>query len=136
MLAPDIRMNGIIDKMELIGGTREVNIVDYKTGKPKSRKFIEGMTKDSKGDMKRQLTFYHLLLQKQGRYRMVSGEIDFVEPDAAKRYRKEKFVITKEETSALEELLKLVCREITTLAFWNRRCDEKDCEFCTLREMM
>jgi DNA helicase-2/ATP-dependent DNA helicase PcrA len=137
-LTPDIRLTGKIDKLEFLGSGAEVNVVDYKTGRPKSRRDIEGETASSRGDIKRQLVFYNLLLNlhEDRKYRMVSGEIDFVQPDEKGRYHMESFTVTPEEISELEALAKRVAGEILSLAFWDRRCEKKDCEFCALREMM
>ncbi|MBI1998921.1 MAG: ATP-dependent helicase [Parcubacteria group bacterium] len=60
-LSVSIPLRGILDRVE----EREdggICVIDYKTGKPKSRNEIEGNTKNSRGDYKRQLVFYKLLL--------------------------------------------------------------------------
>ncbi len=160
MLTPEIKLTGKIDKLEFVGNGHDVNVVDYKTGKPKTRGEIEGATKSSDGDIKRQLVFYNLLLDRyeQGppshgfglampngsamaseaskKYKMVSGEIDFVEPDDKGRYKKEAFFIKKEDVMELEELIKKTGEEIMALAFWDKTCEQKDCRFCSLRLMM
>ncbi len=143
LLVPEIRLTGKIDKLELYPSSEAekhnaVNVVDYKTGHAKSRGEIEGATKNSNGDIKRQLVFYNLLLNRfdAGKYKMVSGDIDFVEPDEKGRYHKERFVVAPEEVAALEEQIKKVVDEIFSVSFWDNRCEEKDCEFCALREMM
>jgi DNA helicase-2/ATP-dependent DNA helicase PcrA len=137
LLTPEIRLTGKIDKIEFLNDG-EVNVVDYKTGSPKSRGEIEGATKNSNGDIKRQLVFYNLLLNKHdnGRYKMVSGEIDFVEPGDNGKYKKEKLIILPEEVLALEEQIKTVGAEILSGAFWDKKCDDRDCEFCVLRSMI
>ncbi|MEW6617069.1 MAG: ATP-dependent DNA helicase [Patescibacteria group bacterium] len=139
LLTPDVRLTGIIDKMEILDDEGHVNVVDYKTGKPKSRGVIEGTTKSSDGDIKRQLAFYFLLLDlyKDGeKFRMVSGDIDFVEPDEKGRYKKERFEITNEDVEELKKLILKVSQEILDLSFWDRFCDDPKCEFCELRRMM
>lgn len=127
-------LTGKIDKLEFEsdGG---VSVVDYKTGKPKSRGVIEGATKSSDGNIKRQLVFYKLLLDafEGGKYRMKRGIIDFVEPDDKGRYHREEFEIGNNEISELKELIKKTADEIISLEFWGRTCGEKDCEFCRLR---
>ena len=137
-LSDDIRLTGKLDKVEFVGEGKEVNVVDYKTGKPKTRGHIEGATKDSDGDMKRQLAFYKLLLDRyeDGKYRMVSGDIDFIEPDEKGRYHKENFTVEPAEVAELEATVRRVAEEITTLAFVDRRCDRPECEYCALRSMM
>jgi len=139
MLTSDVRITGKIDKIEMLGAGKEVNVVDYKTSKPKTRGEIEGSTKSSNGDIKRQLMFYNLLLNKyeNGRkYTMVSGDIDFIEPDEKGKYKKESFIILSEEVDELVEIIKKTADEIINLKFWNRFCDDKDCEYCALRRMM
>lgn len=139
LLAPDIRLTGIIDKMEILDDVGTVNVVDYKTGKPKSRGTIEGATKSSDGGIKRQLLFYRLLLELYkdgGKFDMVSGDIDFVEPDEKGRYKKEHFDIVPEDVEELKQLILKVSNEILSLSFWDRFCDDSKCEFCELRKMM
>ncbi len=135
----NLLLKGTLDKLELEEGNN-VNVVDYKTAKPRSRNDIMGETKSSEGNYYRQLVFYKLLLDryKEGgsRYVMSSGEIDFIEPNQNNKYQKERFVIKDEEVKELEELLKKVGNEILNVSYWNEKCDEKDCEFCRLRDLI
>ncbi|MFA5290893.1 MAG: ATP-dependent DNA helicase [Candidatus Paceibacterota bacterium] len=135
---PDIRLTGKIDKMEFLGDGGEVNVVDYKTGKPKTRGYVEGSTKNSEGDIKRQIVFYKLLLDNyaDNKYKMVSATVDFVEPDDKGKYKQENFTVMREEEEELIALIKKVSAEILNLDFWDKSCDDKDCEFCSLRAMM
>ncbi len=138
-LTPDIRLTGVIDKLEILNDAGKVNVVDYKTGKPKSRGTIEGSTKSSDGGIKRQLLFYKILLdlyKEGGKFEMVSGDIDFVEPDEKGRYKKEHFDIVPEDVKELKRLILEVSEEILSLAFWDRFCCDGKCEFCELRKMM
>jgi DNA helicase-2/ATP-dependent DNA helicase PcrA len=132
---PDIVLKGSIDKIEYLSDT-EVNIVDYKTGKPKSVNHIEGKTNNSNGDYKRQLVFYKLLLDRDPSFTgsMRSGEIDFVEPNDSGKYKKYPFIITEEETEALIAEIYDMAEQVLSLSFWNERCDKDDCIFCRLRE--
>ena len=131
---PHIRLVGRIDKIEL-GVGDEVNVVDYKTSKPMSRNQIEGLTKDANGDYKRQLVFYKLLLSQYvgGRYHVVSGEIDFLEPNERGTYKKEKFNLIEEDVITLREAITTMAQEVWNLSFWEKRCDDKGCEYCALR---
>ncbi len=133
-----ITLTGNIDKIEILDNSYNVNVVDYKTGSPKSRNDIEGNTKSSDGNYKRQLVFYKLLLDgyDNGKYRMRSGEIDFIEPDSKGRYKKEKFEVSEEEISKLKDLIKNASEEILDLKFWDKRCDDKECKYCKLRSLM
>ncbi len=131
------RLTGKLDKLELFDGN-VVDVVDYKTGKAKSRNHIEGNTKGSHGDIKRQLVFYRILLDRfeEGRFKMRDGVIDFVEPNPSGKYRQERFSVEDSEVKELEEVIKTVAQEITSLAFWDSRCDDKDCRYCTLRNVV
>lgn len=121
---PVVTLRGELDRVEYIEGTW-VRIVDYKTGKPKTRGEITGTTKSSHGGLKRQLDFYRLLVTlDEGRdWRVDEGVLDFVEPDVRGKYRREVFPVTQEDTDALSELIRTSIREIATFAFWERPCD-------------
>lgn len=138
VLFEDIKLRGNLDKIEVLDGNNSVNVVDYKTGKPKSRNAIWGKTKTGNGNYKRQLAFYKLLLDLYdgGKFNMTSGEIDFVEPDKKGKYHKEKFAVTDEELKELKDTIKNTAKEILSLSFWDKKCDNKKCDYCKIREMM
>ena len=144
VLLDDIRLTGKLDKLECLDDRcHEVRVVDYKTGSPKSRNEIEGLTKTAQrtrgsGGYKRQLVFYKLLLDRyaDGQYDMREGVLDFVEPNQSGRYKREAFEITRDECTELEETIRTVASEITTLAFWDERCDDRHCSECGLRDLM
>ena len=142
---PEITLKGKIDKIEFLpDGT--VKVTDFKTGKYKTRNEIEGKTKNSNGDIKRQLVFYNLLLNKyqNNKFKMSVGEIDFIQPDEKGKNRRELFYISPAEISELEELIKKTASEIMNLSFLNIRCGNNQstklgaskCEYCALRNMM
>ncbi len=139
MLDGNVRLTGKLDKVSFLGtDINEVDVTDYKTGKPKSRNWIEGNTKNSEGDYKRQLVFYKLLLDlhKEGHYRMRHGIIDFVEPNDSGKHKSEAFEITQEEVEQLTDTIRRVANEVWNLSFWDERCEDADCEWCALRESM
>lgn len=126
-------IRGALDRIDEIGGS--VNVIDYKTGKQKSRNEILGQTKDADGNYYRQLTFYKLLLSRtedQPRT-MRSGIIEFVEPDDKDRIKSEAFEITDEEVVGLEAVIRKSAEEILALSFWNETCEVEDCEWCSIR---
>jgi len=135
-LAPGVLIKGRIDRMEVLGFSNDVNVTDFKTGKVKSENEIRGKTKNSNGNIMRQLLFYKLLLDeyKGGKYKMVSADIDFIEPDNSGKCRNYKFAIDKEEAEALKEEIKRVADEIKSLSFWDKRCGDDECPYCKLRE--
>lgn len=135
----EIPLTGKLDKLEILDMSGLVNVVDYKTGKPKSRGDIEGETKNSEGNVKRQLTFYKLLLSlfaDGNKFRFASADIDFVEPMESGKYKKEHFTISDEEVEELKNEIRRVSEEIMNFKFWDKRCEDKHCEFCELREMV
>ncbi len=144
LLTDEVRLTGVLDKLEFTGSGNEVRVVDYKTKQPMSRTAIMGETKtDDDGNYFRQLVFYKLLLDKlartdssRGGYEMTEGVIDFIEPNNTGGYKTESFEVTKENTDELAELIKKSATEILNLSFWNQRCDDKKCEYCQLRELM
>lgn len=130
----DVILNGKMDRVDLLGdGT--VVVTDYKTGKPKSRRELTGGTKDADGNYLRQLVFYNVLLDRfeDGKYRMVKGVLDFIEPDAKGAPHREEFVVSPEQKEELVGDIRRVAREILELAFWDRTCGERDCQYCRLR---
>jgi DNA helicase II / ATP-dependent DNA helicase PcrA len=134
----NILLKGILDKIEFLGQGNEVNVVDYKTAKARSRNAIEGKTKSSSGDYKRQLVFYKLLLDlyESSKYEMVSGEIDFIEPTGQGSHKKEKFFISGEDVAELKDTIGRVASEIYNLSFWNDRCKDDKCRYCAKSEML
>lgn len=131
-------LNGKIDKVELLDASGRVTVVDYKTGKHKSRNQIIGAVKDGDGNYLRQLVFYKLLLDRwqNGKYRMSTGVIDFVEPDARGKLHRESFSITSAHVAELEAVIRRVAAEIRDLAFWDKRCSDRACPYCRLRNVM
>jgi len=137
-LAKNLLLNGQIDKLEIQNEQNEVVVVDYKTGTPKSRNELLGKTKQGDGAYYRQLVFYKLLLAKfqDGKYKMVAGEIDFIQPDSRGQFHKEQFEISDTDVADLEREILRVFSEIWNLDFWEKRCEQKECRYCELREMM
>jgi hypothetical protein len=80
-------------------------VVDYKTGKPKSRNEVLGLTASSDGNYARQLAFYTLLLSayEGGQYATRIGVISFVEPDAKGTVREEEVITTDEKVEEVKE---------------------------------
>jgi DNA helicase-2/ATP-dependent DNA helicase PcrA len=137
LLEDNIRLTGVLDKIEFEDGGGVV-VVDYKTGKSKTRNEIMGKTKNSDGNYFRQLIFYKILLDhyENGKFKMHTGVLDFIEPDINGKQHKEFFEITFEDTDALIKKIKEVAKEILDLSFWNKTCPDPECEFCALRKIM
>lgn len=129
-----LTLTGKLDKID-DAGEGKVNVVDYKTSKIKTRNDILGKTKNSDGSIFRQLAYYALLLRTGDTpYKMQGGVIDFVEPDEKGNYKKEKFEVTHDDVEELIATIQKVAMEILNLEFWDKRCDDAECQYCKLRE--
>ena len=137
VLCNGIKLTGVFDRIDFLGGN-EVFIIDYKTGKPKSRNELEGKTKEASTNYYRQLIFYKILLEcfDEGKYVMREGEIHFVEPDEKGKFHREVFSISDDAVTELRTVIDRTAEEIRSLSFWNSRCGDKECEFCALRNLM
>lgn len=128
----DIPLDGKVDRIDLISQKdKTVRVIDYKTGSPKSRNEIEGLTKNSDGGYKRQLVFYHLLaeLDKSFPYKVSQSVLQFIEPNDSGYFKSEAFNITSEEISELKNTIRQSHQEITSLNF-SRTTDTSNCEKC------
>jgi hypothetical protein len=67
---------------------------------------------------------------------MEEGVIDFVEPTEKGIYKSEAFIIKDEEVHALEDQIIQIADEIMSLSFWDRQCDDPECEYCQLRRLL
>lgn len=100
---PLLPLTGKLDRLDFDTSGRLTRVLDYKTGKPKSRNELEGKTKNSDGSYKRQLAFYALLLSlyNDDRYQTDTFTLSFVEPTPAGTIVEESFVVTEEEIALL-----------------------------------
>ena len=133
----DFRLTGKVDRIEWLDASQNlVRLVDYKTGQPKSRSYIEGKTKSSSGDLKRQLVFYQLLVDLDPRFHLTVGEVelDFVAaPHLSHKSGKQRFTISRQEIDQLKQLLHQVLTDIYTLKF-PRTSDLSQCDQCELKD--
>jgi len=103
----EIPLTGKLDRIDRGEDGRALRVVDYKTGRAKSRKEICGETAKADAGYRRQLTFYALLLTHQTDERNLTteGTLSFIEPDSKGQIREESFTTTAEEIRALEALI-------------------------------
>lgn len=135
---PEVLLTGKIDRLDFDENGNVELVVDYKTGKPKTRNEIEGKTQSSNGDYKRQLVFYALLLSlyEEERYACRRGKLSFIEPDAKGVIHEEVFEITDEDIDELKGEIIRVTREIVAGSFLEEPCDEKSSNYCHLVKML
>ncbi len=133
---PEVLLTGNIDRLDYDLEGNLIRVVDYKSGKPKTRGFIEGAVKDGTGDYKRQLTFYALLLslQENNRLHTQNGLLTFVEADDKGKVHEEAYIISEEEIEALKQDIIRVTIEIAEGKFLSLPCDPKTCDYCELVE--
>lgn len=120
----DIPLTGKIDKIEFMTGN-QVNVVDYKTGKPDSK----SQQLSREGDYFRQLVFYKLLCDeaKGFPYEVTSGTVDFIEKNKTGSFVRKNYVLTRQDTAELKQQIKQVFQKILALDFApNPECDNKD----------
>jgi RecB family exonuclease len=100
---PLLPLTGNLDRLDIGTDGRAYRVVDYKTGKPKTRNDIEGKTVSSDGAYKRQLVFYTLLLSlyDDDRYKTSTGVLSFVQSAARGAVKEEVFMIDAAEVEAL-----------------------------------
>ncbi len=131
---PELVLTGNLDRMDIGDDGYALRVVDYKTGKPKSRNVIEGNTKDSDGGYKRQLVFYALLLSLHDdeRYMCREGVLSFVESDVKGGIKEETFVITDAEVEELKQAIISATKEIINGEFLKNPCAEGESDYCEL----
>lgn len=129
----DIHLTGRIDRVDWLDQEqRLVRVIDYKTGRAKSKNFIEGkiasaglsareqeLPETIKGPYKRQLLFYKLLTDLDETFipTVTEGMFDFVEPNSRGKFVQRNFVLSDEAVNNLKELIKEVMAEIRDLKF-------------------
>lgn len=116
---PELILTGKIDRVDLGTDGRAVRVVDYKTGKPKTRNEIEGKTAKADAGYRRQLSFYSLLLHLYGdeRYATETGVLSFVEADAKGRVHEEMFESGEAERRILVDEIKAVVTSLISGEF-------------------
>jgi DNA helicase-2/ATP-dependent DNA helicase PcrA len=135
---PELPLTGKLDRIDLDDNGEAVRVVDYKTGKPKSRNVIEGKTKSSDGGYKRQLVFYALLLSlyDDERYQCREGVLSFVRADNKGQIHEESFLVTDEEIEELKGQIISAAKEIVSGSFLESTCDDKVSDYCQWVELL
>lgn len=129
-----VPLTGKLDKLEF--NDKQVNVVDYKTGRPDSAsaKSKLGPNTDRKplgGDYWRQMVFYKILmdLDTTKNWEMVSGEMDFIQPNAHETFEKRKYVISPEDVALVSEQITSSYKKIMNHEF-AQGCGKEDCQWC------
>lgn len=135
---PELPLTGKLDRLDIGDDGVAYRVVDYKTGKPKTRNVIEGKTASSDGGYKRQLVFYSLLLSlyDDDRYKCNTGVLSFVEPDAKGVIHEEVFTITDQEVTDLKEEIIEAAKAIVSGEFLQSTCEEGESDYCHLVQLL
>jgi len=134
LLDNKIHLQGKVDKIEILDKSkREIKIIDYKTGMPKSRGEILGETKMTDSGQFRQLLFYKLLidLDDSFKYTVREVELDYIGHRSGKPKR-ENFIIKDSDIESLKETIRKVTADIKNLKF-ERTTDTHFCEMCRFK---
>jgi len=133
----DIKLTGRIDRIDLLEQTsKQVRVIDYKTGQPKTDNEICGLVgteefsqrelalpETIRGPYQRQLVFYKLLTQldKQFPYQVTEGMFDFIEPkELGGKLIRRNLALTETAVTDLKDLIKTVMAELRSLDFVTR----------------
>ena len=127
-----VPLKGKMDKLEFDG--KNINVVDYKTGDiDKALPSLKGPNDKNPegGNYWRQAVFYKILIDNYDLkdWKVISTEFDFVEPDKKKEYRKEKIVITPEDTHLVREQIADTWGKIQAKDFYTG-CGKDNCHWC------
>ena len=127
-----VPLKGKMDKLEFDG--KNINVVDYKTGDiDKALPSLKGPNdkKPEGGNYWRQAVFYKILIDNYTLkdWKVISTEFDFIEPDKKKEYRKEKIIITPEDTNLVREQIADTWDKIQAKDFYTG-CGKEDCHWC------
>ena len=128
----NIPLTGVFDKIEFTGN--DVNVVDYKTGNLKYAKDKLLPPDDANpngGDYWRQIVFYRIMmdLQRIKPWKMVSGEIDFIEKGDGKDFYRHKFIVSAADIETVKNQIVTVHGKIMQMEF-TRGCNKPDCIWC------
>jgi len=131
---PEVLLTGKLDRLDFDANGHVMRVVDYKTGKPRTRNAIEGNTASSDGGYKRQLVFYALLLQlhDDDRYLTRDMMLTFVEATPKDEIKEELFTITNEEVTALKTTIIDAVQALVVGDVWQQPCDETVSDYCGL----
>lgn len=126
-----VPVNGKLDKLEFNG--KQVNVVDYKTGKYENAKKKLMRPNDQEpngGDYWRQAVFYKILLDNDRSldWKVVSTEFDFIEP-VGDIYKTELVEVTEADITTVTQQIVNTWQRIQNKEF-KTGCGKQDCDWC------
>lgn len=125
------KLTGKVDAIQILNEVAQtVRVIDYKTGKRKTRSELVGKPNEPRQPV-RQLVFYALLadLDPTFQYSVTEGVFEFLQPSDAGKYLPVAFEVTNSQKEELKDLLRTVRDELQSLKFINTEpCGM--CEMC------
>ena len=132
-----VPLKGKLDKLEFSG--KDVNVVDYKTGKYKNAKNnlkaanpnAEKEEEKIGGHYWRQAVFYKILVDNDpsNNWHVISTEFDFIEPDEEGMYHRNKIVISPHDINIVKNQITESWQKIQNREF-KKGCGKPDCSYC------
>jgi len=125
-----ITLNGKIDKIEYLDDVYEgeVNLIDYKTGKPFSEK-----SKEDRANYERQIIFYHLLLESSDKkIKINKSTLDFLEKNKKGQYEQYTLEVTEEHLGKLRQEINMMAQDVLSMEFLKKGCGKPDCPWCNM----
>jgi DNA helicase II / ATP-dependent DNA helicase PcrA len=126
-----VPVQGKIDRVDYLDAAR-VRLVDYKTGKPDSKKWRGPTAKEPQGSPYwRQMAFYQLLYQASNPAapHVQGALLSFVEPDAKGEWEDHEFRFTEKDLALMHKLIAEASERIQRRDFYNG-CGEPGCNWC------
>lgn len=112
----DVRLGGKVDRLEIDRKSKEITVVDYKTGKS----FPKWQSDAKLYTYRRQLYSYKILIEHSSTfagYRVPRGRLEFVEPDTTNRINVLEVAFTDTEVAHTEHLMSALWRHVHSLDF-------------------
>ena len=127
----NVPINGKLDKLEFTG--KQVNVVDYKTGKYENakKKLVPPNEKEPNGgDYWRQAVFYKILLDndRTNDWQALSTEFDFIEP-VNDEYKTEIVQVSAADITTVTHQITDTWQKIQQKEF-KTGCGKPDCDWC------
>lgn len=120
-----IKIDGKIDRLDKLssGGLR---VIDYKSGRRQTEGEIRGTTKNSRGEMMKQLQFYKLLYEMRYQEEVKEGELIFLEEPEKKMV----FPFSQEDLYQIQSEILEARKEMLRGNFAPLSSERKPCDRC------
>lgn len=129
----EVRIKGSVDRVDRNG--ESYSVIDFKTGKPKSRNQSSGQNENSDGNYLRQITFYKMIMEAMDNKMVVtSGQINFILLNESGKRVFHDFELTQDMVYELRQEMEGVFNQIMSGEFLTKGCNDKECEYCKLRK--